>query len=111
MTHDVDLRDFLHPVEQTSTTGSIQEAFEEFHARNPHVYELLVKLARRAAQAGRTRIGIGMLYEVLRWNYAIHTTGDEFKLNNNFRSRYVRLIEDSEPDLAGLFQLRELRAS
>lgn len=90
---------------------SIQEQFALFHARNPHIYRLLVGLAREWVEAGHERCGIGMLFEVLRFRRGVHTSGDDFKLNNNYRSRYSRLIESEEPDLAGLFETRELRAA
>lgn len=94
------------------STKSIQERFEEFHAANPGVYYDLVRMARQARASGASRIGMGQLFEVLRWQTALTTKSwDTFKLNNSFRSRYVRLIESREPDLAGLFETRELRAS
>lgn len=88
--------------------SKLDAEFRRFHADNPHVYRRLAEMARQARAAGRTRIGIGMLFEALRWEHAISTTGDDFKLNNNHRSRYARLLMDSEPDLAGLFELRAL---
>jgi hypothetical protein len=88
----------------------IDREFAEFHAANPHVYDELVMLARRARRAGTTRLGIGMLFEVLRWRHALRTRGDDFKLNNNYRSRYARMLMDREPDLNGVFEIRELRA-
>lgn len=87
---------------------TIQEAFESFHRANPAVYRELCALMRLAKSRGRKRIGIAMLYEVLRWNYFLRTAGEDFKLNNNFQSRYARLIEKQEPDLRGMFEFREL---
>jgi len=92
----------------TPASRTIQEAFDEFHALNPWVYEHLVRLARDLRVRGATRIGIGMLFEVLRWQYWRQTEGDAFKLNNNYRSRYARRIMENEPDLAGIFEVREL---
>lgn len=90
--------------------GTIQERFEAFHEANPHVYRNLVRLARAFREKNpKRRIGIGALFEILRWQYAIQTDGDDYKLNNNFRSRYVRLIEAQEPDLRGAFEKRALR--
>lgn len=89
---------------------TIEEAFRAFHAANPHVYDELVKLARQARRRGVGRIGIGMLFEVLRWRVALRTGGDEFKLNNNYRSYYARLMMLREPDLAGVFETRQLHA-
>jgi len=90
---------------------TIEQAFRAFHELNPHVYDELVVLARGLVRAGRERIGIKMLFEVMRWHYALRTVGDDFKLNNNFHSRYARLIDECEPDLKGVFELRELKAA
>ena len=90
---------------------SIQERFERFHDRNPWVYHELVAMARELRARRSRRIGIKMLFEVLRWQYYRRTDGDdEFKLNNNFHSRYARLIMESEPDLEGAFELRALHS-
>ncbi|CAB4180862.1 hypothetical protein UFOVP1056_1 [uncultured Caudovirales phage] len=45
---------------------------------------------------------------MLRWETAMSTTGDDFKLNNNYRSRYARLIMATCPDLTDVFDTREL---
>jgi hypothetical protein len=90
----------------------LDERFRRFHAVNPSVYRNLVTLARRALAAGRERIGIKQLWEVLRWEYSLAVnSADEFTLNNDFTSRYARLIMDSEPDLAQMFETRKLRAA
>lgn len=81
--------------------------FWRFHMNNPHVYEGLVALARQAKSMGIDHYGIAALYEVLRWNRAIQTSGDAFKLNNDFRAHYARLIMEVEPDLADFFETRE----
>lgn len=93
-----------------SVESWIDRAFADFHAENPHVYDEIVLLTRRAHRAGARRIGIGMVFEVLRWRHTLRTRTDDFKLNNNFRSRYARMVMEREPDLDGIFELRELRA-
>lgn len=87
--------------------------FASFHANNPHVYEAFLLLARQARHVkGYRRIGINMLYEQLRWEGRFRVRPDDsgFFLNQNFTSRYARLIMDSEPDLADLFETRRLRS-
>lgn len=93
--------------------GTIQEQFESFDALNPWVYDHLVELALGLRRRGRDRIGIGMLYEVLRWQYFMTTTdpASDFKLNNNYRSRYARLIMVQEIELVDAFEIRELKAA
>lgn len=94
------------------TRLSIQARFEAFHDANPWVYDRLVKMARQLHDLGRARIGIGMLFEVLRWQWQLqtHDPTSDFKLNNNYRSRYARRIMANEPDLVGIFETRSLHA-
>jgi hypothetical protein len=68
-----------------------------------------VKLAREARAAGRTRVGLKELYEVARWNLRLATRGDDYCLNNDYTASYARLIQEQEPDLAGLFETRTRR--
>ncbi|MFJ3248441.1 hypothetical protein [Streptomyces sp. NPDC086782] len=90
---------------------SIQERFEAFHALNPWVLRHLKALAADCVAKGFRRVGIGMLFELLRWRYGEATHGDAFRLNNNFRSRYVRLLIERHPEWARLFETRALRAA
>ncbi|WP_172387162.1 hypothetical protein [Streptomyces sp. MNP-20] len=88
----------------------IQQRFEAFHALNPWVLRALARLTGDCADKGFSRISIGMLFELLRYQYGAATRGDEFALNNNFRSRYVRLLLTEHPEWAPLFEVRALRA-
>jgi hypothetical protein len=91
--------------------ASIQERFEAFHRLNPWVYASLEMLADDWLRNHEGRVGIGMLTEVLRWSYGRRTVGGTFKLNNDFRSRYVRLLLEHHPEWAGRFETRQLRAA
>lgn len=100
----------IHPVPSSS---SIEANFDLFHQANPFVYRSLVKLARDLHRRGHRKVGMKMLFEVLRWQWSMATAdpASEFKLNNNYTSRYARLIMDNEPDLAGIFEVRKLTAA
>lgn len=103
------LFEFVPPV--VPHGASIEMRFEAFHAANPWVYDELVRMAREAHRAGRERIGIKMLFEVLRWRWTLHTTdpSSKFKLNNSMTSRYARRIMRENDELAEIFETRELR--
>lgn len=90
------------------TGKNIEKAFLDFHRLNPHVYDELVVLTRELRSRGVMRVGIKMLFEVLRWKHLLRTSGDTFKLNNNYHSYYARLIMLNEPDLKGIFETRRL---
>ena len=91
--------------------ASIPEQFAAFHAANPQVYVALRRLALGLRDRGFNSYGIAGLFEQLRWTYALQTGGDAYKLNNNFRSHYARLLMDKNPSLAGFFETRRLQAA
>ena len=101
----------LFPAWQT-TTGkfeTIDDKFRAFHNANPWVADELEKLADVEYRHGDGRIGIKYLIEVLRWNYRRATTGQPFRIDNDFTSRYARLLVDRRPEFADLFETRTLR--
>lgn len=89
------------------------EKFEEFHKANPEVFQMLEVLASSLIARGRKKIGIGFLCEVLRWNYYMETSdpNSEFKLNNNYRPYYARLLIERHPSWADAFEIRNLRSA
>jgi hypothetical protein len=89
---------------------TIQQRFEEFDKARPQVYDALLEFTLQAYYAGAARIGIGELYERVRWHFRVERKmGEEFKLNNIYRSRYARKLMDEYPDLVGIFELRTLK--
>lgn len=93
-------------------SGDIQERFERFHRDNPHVLRELEELAQQWFDAGNRSVAIGMLWETLRWKSGISTqTSEPYKLNDHFRSRYVRLMIERHPEWADRFETRQLRAA
>lgn len=91
--------------------ATIQERFEAFHAANPWVLTFLEGRTREWLASGRSRLGIGMLTELLRWEYGRQTTGDVFKISNDYRSRYVRLMIQRNPEWREVFVTKTLTAA
>ena len=90
---------------------TIEEKFNEFHKENPEVYKQLVSMSRQLKVAGHKKCGMKMLFEILRWRSMLKTQGDEYKLPNNYTSRYARLIMENEPGLEGFFETRSLQTA
>lgn len=105
----IDFPDVVEP--EYGPDMTIQQRFEAFHQANPHVYEQLVELALGLKRRGHRRYSIAGLFEVLRYNHALRTHGDDFKLNNNYRALYSRLIMRKEPRLHGFFETRKRRTA
>jgi len=89
---------------------TIQARFERFHKANPEVYTALRRLALDLKAKGREKYGIKSLFEILRWHYAMATIGTEFKMPNEFTSRYARFLMEKEPELEDFFRTSVLRA-
>ncbi len=89
---------------------TIQERFALFHRRNRWVAAALELLTEDWLERGNSRASIDMFMHVLRHQYGRQTTGDGgFKLNNDFTSRYARLLIDRHPDWSTVFYTRELK--
>lgn len=84
--------------------------FAEYHAANPQVYAVLKLFALQAKRAGRKRMSINLLHERVRWHTTVDTVGDGFKVNNNYRPYYARLLMEREPELRDFFETRTAAA-
>ena len=86
---------------------TIAQRFDAFHDANPHVFTRLRELAFDWKGAGHDRCSMDMLFHLLRWEHGIKTTGDTFKLNNDFTAHYARKLMAHEAGLEGFFETRE----
>jgi hypothetical protein len=90
----------------------IDRRFLEFHQANPAIYEMIVRFCRDVRKYNaKRRTSIDLIWGRLRWELSIEVNPmglEDYKLNNDFRSRYARLVMAQEPDLDGIFEVREL---
>tara|TARA_R110000824_G_scaffold385724_1_gene580025 strand:- start:759 stop:1130 length:372 start_codon:yes stop_codon:yes gene_type:complete len=100
----------LTEYEQTQNLTALERAQDAtawvFHRNNPNVSLELRRLALGLVDAGHRHYSIKGLFEVLRFNAALRTTGKPYKLNNNLTPFYARLLMNCEPMLAGFFHTR-----
>ena len=73
----------------------LEAQFATFHSANPHVYDLYVKFARQAKARGYKKFSIAVITERIRWEVALTTTDAEFKINNNHKAYYARLLNNT----------------
>ena len=96
----------IQPVTPVRMKGSKEQGFEAFHLANPHVYKSVVAVSLDLKERGFRKGGMKMVFERLRWLYAIQTVGEDYKLNNNYTAYYARLVMETVPDLDGFFETR-----
>lgn len=93
--------------------ATIEGRFQAFHAAHPQVYRKLIEFSRELVAAGWDHFGISVVWERLRYETMLgaHRDEDCYKLNDQYRSRYARLIIDQVPELADVFTIRALRSA
>ena len=90
--------------------SSVGDAAARFDKANPVVFQTLLRLCRWWRQKHPNYpCGIGMLWERMRWEVPMSTSGEPLKLNNNYRAYYARKL-NAEPGLEGMFHTRRLRS-
>lgn len=92
---------------------TIDARFAEFDRANPHIYARVVEMLREAKRLGKTRVGIKMILESLRWEEFLRVDRDagDYRINNSFSSRYSRKVIAEHPDLGALLETRRLLAA
>ena len=84
--------------------------FRAYNNTNPQLYNLMEKFALEAHRANRKRFSIWMIANRVRWYTQIETTGQEFKVSNDYLALYARLIVVRNPQLDGLFQFKQMKS-
>jgi hypothetical protein len=91
------------------SSSKIEQAFNEFHAEHPEVFEELRSLAHELLDRGYERFGIATIFEVCRWRGMTRARDRHgFALNNNYRALYARKLMREDPRLEGVFNTRKL---
>ena len=90
--------------------NNLKSDFEAFHKENPQVYELFRRFTFQAIDAGRKDFGAKAVMERIRWSSMVESSGEIYKLNNNYTAFYARMFMDRHPLHEGLFHTRRSKA-
>jgi hypothetical protein len=87
------------------------ERFILYHRANPHVFVKFVDQARRIKDSGRQKYSAWTIITWCRFEHDLVTTGDVFKINNDFIALYARLLPVVRPEFVGFFDMRAMLSS
>ena len=91
---------------------TLDEKFFKYHEANPQVYSLFLGFVKKARSAGHKHYSIDAIMHQVRWHMNVETRDSEgFKMNNNYTSRYARLLVKLQPNLDGFFRNRKLKTA
>ena len=89
---------------------TLDQKFQIYHMANPHIFQLFRSFAGDIKKAGYKNFGAKAIMELVRWELSVNSKDPMlFKINNNYTSRYVRLLEQKDPSFIGFFRKRRLR--
>jgi len=88
---------------------SLDSKFATYHSENPHIYREFEKMTFALIRAGKDHYGAKAIFEAMRFETII-SGNDDFKINNNYTSRYVRMFDKKHPGLSDFFRKRELKS-
>lgn len=81
----------------------------DWHAANPHVYELFRRFTFEAIDRGHRKLSAWLIVNRIRWETTVETNGGDFKISNNFIAYYARLFMDEHPEYRGFFRTKPLK--
>ena len=83
----------------------LEAEFREFHAANPHVYDLFDRFTQQVISRGFDRYSADAILHRVRWHTTIETTDDEgFKINNNWAAFYSPPVDGAQPAVRGVLR-------
>lgn len=89
---------------------SLENEFFSYHVANPQVYRYVDQFTKQAISRGYRRFAIATVWERIRWEVAMVTRDENFKLPNNHRAYYARMWMKKNPQYPGFFRVAMLRS-
>jgi hypothetical protein len=80
----------------------------EWHKANPAVWQYFEKFSLEAIQRGRKKISHWLIINRIRWEVSILTTGEDFKISNDYIAFYARLWIALYPQHKDLFSIKKM---
>lgn len=80
----------------------------EWHLKNPEVWKMFERFSFDAVNRGRKKISHWLIVNRIRWETAILTTGNDFKISNDYIAFYARLWKAKYPMHADLFNTKKM---
>ena len=92
-------------------TETLKEKWWKWHKKNPHVYELFERFTWQAIRRGHKRLSAWLIVNRIRWETSIETSGEDFKISNDYIALYSRLFMTLNPQYDGLFKIKRMTRS
>ena len=89
-------------------TDDLKQKWWAWHKKNPEFYELFKRFTFEAIRRGHKRLSAWLIVNRIRWETMIVTTGDDYKIRNDFIALYSRLFMHEFPEYKGFFRTKPM---
>lgn len=79
-----------------------------WHRENPAFFELFEQFTKEAIRAGHTQLSGWLIINRVRWETDVVTTGDKYKISNNYVALFARLFMIKYPEYIGFFTTKKM---
>ena len=90
-------------------TENLKEKWWAWHKQNPEFYKLFERFTFQAIERGHSRLSAWLIVNRIRWETMIVTTGDEYKISNDYIALYARLLMHQHPQYKVLFRTKPMK--
>lgn len=80
--------------------------YAQHRNENPEIWAMFEKLTLRLINSGVRHFGAKCIMENVRYNTALKTKGEQYKINNNYTAYYAREFASKYPQYADFFEIR-----
>jgi hypothetical protein len=99
------------PVPREREKRTLAERFADHDRERPELYAEFKAICEQLLAKGVQHYGAKSVFEYIRFHRRLNgRDADGYKCNNSFVSLYVRKLLQERPDMAGLFETRQLRS-
>jgi hypothetical protein len=85
-----------------------QAEFEKWHKDNPVIWKYFERFSLEAVAKNRKKISHWLIINRIRWEVYVLTTGEDFKISNDFIAFYARLWRKHHPEHKDLFNIKKM---
>jgi len=81
----------------------------KWHKKNPDFYRLWCYFTFIAIKKGHQNLSGWLIANRVRWETDVETTGNKFKISNNYIALYCRLFMHHYPKYKGFFRIKTMK--
>lgn len=89
-------------------TNTLGRKWLIWHRENPAFFELFEQFTKEAIRAGHTQLSGWLIINRVRWETDVVTTGDKYKISNNYVALFARLFMIKYPEYIGFFKTKKM---